>query len=158
LDRLASAKDPADSTFSTDPSPSDHQLSGTDDRGSGGYNVPLDTNPFNSWATVIDCGDIRVTSYDNAYALRQIEEGHHSVLSRGPATNAHAKGPAKGDKTLPRIITLGGDHTITLPLLRSINRAYGPVSVIHFDSHLDTCKFSLLLHPSELLSPPSNPI
>ncbi len=30
---------------------------------SGGYNVPLDTNPFNSWATVLDCGDIPVTSY-----------------------------------------------------------------------------------------------
>lgn len=39
-------------------------------------------------------------------------------------------------ETLPRIITLGGDHTITLPLLRSINKAYGPVTVIHFDSHL----------------------
>jgi arginase family enzyme len=33
-------------------------------------------------------------------------------------------------------LTLGGDHLITLPLLRSINRAYGPVTVIHFDSHL----------------------
>lgn len=33
---------------------------------------------------------------------------------------------------------MGGDHTITLPLLRSMNRAYGPVTVIHFDSHLDT--------------------
>jgi len=32
--------------------------------GSGGYNVPLDTNPFNSWAKVLDCGDIPVTSYD----------------------------------------------------------------------------------------------
>lgn len=31
-------------------------------RFSGGYNVPLDANPFNSWATVIDCGDIPVTS------------------------------------------------------------------------------------------------
>lgn len=30
---------------------------------SGGYNVPLDANPFNSWATVLDCGDIPVTSY-----------------------------------------------------------------------------------------------
>lgn len=29
---------------------------------SGGYNVPLATNPFNSWATVLDCGDIPVTS------------------------------------------------------------------------------------------------
>ena len=25
--------------------------------------MPLDTNPFNSWATVLDCGDIPVTSY-----------------------------------------------------------------------------------------------
>lgn len=106
----------------------------------GGYNVPLAVNPFNSWATVLDCGDIPVTSYDNAYALRQIEEGHYNLLSRPPSTNALVPGPAKGKRTLPRIITLGGDHTITLPLLRSINRAYGPVSVIHFDSHLDTWK------------------
>ncbi|KAM0321779.1 hypothetical protein ACHAQA_009875 [Verticillium albo-atrum] len=104
----------------------------------GGYNVPLATNPFNSWATVLDCGDIPVTSYDNTWALKQIEEGHYNILSREPATAANKKGPAKGQRTLPRVITLGGDHTITLPLLRSINRAYGPVSVIHFDSHLDT--------------------
>lgn len=76
--------------------------------------------------------------YDNTYALDQIEEGHNSILSRAPATDAKKKGPAKNGKTLPRVITLGGDHTITLPLLRSINRAYGPISVIHFDSHLDT--------------------
>ncbi|KAM0149530.1 hypothetical protein ACHAQE_009342 [Botrytis cinerea] len=106
----------------------------------GGYNVPLATNPFDSWATVIDCGDIPVTSYDNSWALHQIEEGHNSILSRAPATDAKKLGPAKNGKTLPRVITLGGDHTITLPLLRSINRAYGPVSVIHFDSHLDTWK------------------
>lgn len=49
-------------------------------------------------------------------------------------------GISKSGKTLPRIITLGGDHTITLPLLRSINKAYGPISVVHFDSHLDTWK------------------
>ncbi|MCJ1366271.1 hypothetical protein MMC16_005399 [Acarospora aff. strigata] len=109
-------------------------------RFSGGYNVPLDANPFNSWATVLDCGDIPVTSYDNAWAIHQIEEGHNTILSRKPATDADKKGPAKNGKTLPRVITLGGDHTITLPLLRSINRAYGPISVIHFDSHLDTWK------------------
>lgn len=119
--------------------------------------MPLDTNPFNSWATVLDCGDIPVTSYvpllhttfstnivtsryDNTWALQQIEEGHNSILSRAPATDSKKKGPALNGKTLPRVITLGGDHTITLPLLRSINRAYGPVSVIHFDSHLDTWK------------------
>ncbi|EMC95089.1 hypothetical protein BAUCODRAFT_525547 [Baudoinia panamericana UAMH 10762] len=104
----------------------------------GGYNVPLDANPFNDWATVIDCGDIPVTSYDNAYAIQQIEEGHNSILMRAPATNANKPGPSLKGKTFPRVITLGGDHTITLPLLRSMNRAYGPITVIHFDSHLDT--------------------
>lgn len=107
-------------------------------RFSGGYNVPLDANPFNDWATVIDCGDIPVTSYDNAFAIHQIEEGHNSILMREPATDAKVPGPSKKGKTLPRVITLGGDHTITLPLLRSMNRAYGPITVIHFDSHLDT--------------------
>jgi len=106
----------------------------------GGYNVPLKANPFDSWAKVIDCGDIPVTSYDNAYALQQIEQGHNLLLSRPPHTDADKPGPSKKGKTLPRLITLGGDHTITLPLLRSINREYGPISVIHFDSHLDTWK------------------
>ncbi|KAI9792926.1 MAG: hypothetical protein M1816_001248 [Peltula sp. TS41687] len=105
---------------------------------SGGYNVPLNANPFHSWATVVDCGDIPVTSYDNVYAIRQIEEGHQSILARDPKTDAYKYGPAKEGKTLPRVITLGGDHTITLPLLRSIHRSYGPITVIHFDSHLDT--------------------
>ena len=104
----------------------------------GGYNVPLASNPFNSWATVLDCGDIPVTSYDNAHALIQIETGHHALLTRPPSTSSDLPGPSKAGKTLPRLLTLGGDHTITLPLLRSINRAYGPISVIHFDSHLDT--------------------
>ncbi|KNG50180.1 agmatinase [Stemphylium lycopersici] len=102
----------------------------------GGYNVPLEANPFNSWAKVIDCGDIPVTSYDNGYALQQIEQGHNLLLSRAPFTHANKPGPSKKGKTLPRMITLGGDHTITLPLLRSINREYGPITVIHFDSHL----------------------
>lgn len=59
---------------------------------------------------------------------------------RAPATAANEPGISQHGKTLPRVITLGGDHTITLPLLRSMNRAYGPITVIHFDSHLDTWK------------------
>lgn len=55
---------------------------------------------------------------------------------RKPYTDSDKAGFSKAGKTLPRVITMGGDHTITLPLLRSINRAYGPVTVIHFDSHL----------------------
>ncbi|KAL4920522.1 arginase family-domain-containing protein [Aspergillus aurantiobrunneus] len=106
----------------------------------GGYNVPLEANPFNNELKILDCGDVPVTSYDNAWAIQQIEEGHNSLLMRKPFTDANEYGLSRAGKTLPRIITMGGDHTITLPLLRSINKAYGPVTVIHFDSHLDTWK------------------
>jgi guanidinobutyrase len=34
-------------------------------------------------------------------------------------------------------VTLGGDHTITLPILRAINRRHGPVGLIHIDAHAD---------------------
>ncbi|KAI8144046.1 arginase family-domain-containing protein [Fennellomyces sp. T-0311] len=98
----------------------------------GGYNVPMDVNPFQAGAKVVDCSDIFVTPYDNELAIKQIQDGHQELLHRTPATASFTK--------FPRIITLGGDHTITLPLLRSIHSAYGPVSVIHFDSHLDTWK------------------
>lgn len=74
--------------------------------------------------------------YDNAWAIQQIEQGHNSLLMRKPFTNANEPGLSRAGKTLPRVITMGGDHTITLPLLRSLNKAYGPVTVIHFDSHL----------------------
>lgn len=40
------------------------------------------------------------------------------------------------DDAVPRIITLGGDHTTTLSALRSTFNHWGAVSVIHFDSHL----------------------
>ncbi|KAI0366658.1 agmatinase [Pilatotrama ljubarskyi] len=114
----------------------------------GGYNVPLAVNPFLSGLKLVDCGDIPVTPYDNQYAIKQIEDGHKELLHRptfSPLGNDTLTGkplvPISADgKNHPRIITLGGDHTIVLPLLRSIYSAYGPISVIHFDSHLDTWK------------------
>jgi agmatinase len=35
-------------------------------------------------------------------------------------------------------VTIGGDHTIALPLLRAMAAKHGPVAVVHFDAHLDT--------------------
>ncbi|KAJ8494390.1 hypothetical protein ONZ45_g13254 [Pleurotus djamor] len=114
----------------------------------GGYNVPLDVNPFQAGLTIVDCGDIPVTPYDNKHAIQQIENGHKSLLQREALSalgNDSVSGRklvplSKDGKSHPRVITLGGDHTIVLPLLRSINSVYGPISVIHFDSHLDTWK------------------
>ncbi|MEI6405830.1 MAG: arginase family protein, partial [Actinomycetes bacterium] len=37
-----------------------------------------------------------------------------------------------------KLVTLGGDHTITLGILRSMVAVHGPIAVIHFDAHLDT--------------------
>lgn len=130
----------------------------------GGYNVPLDINPFQDWARVLDCGDVPVTPYDNDLAIRQMKDGHHkllhtpaktkSITKRINTTTATGKKVttekefskplySKTGKLHPRVITLGGDHTVVLPILRSVHSAYGPISVIHFDSHLDSWKPSV---------------
>ncbi|OAP54110.1 hypothetical protein AYL99_11645 [Fonsecaea erecta] len=80
----------------------------------------------------------RTLRYNNHYTLHQIDDGHTTLLMRRRYTAANDPGIFTAGKTLPRIITLVGDHTITQPLLRSSNKAYGPISVIHIDSHLDT--------------------
>jgi len=36
------------------------------------------------------------------------------------------------------VLTLGGDHTVALPMLRAVSAVHGPVAVVHFDAHLDT--------------------
>jgi agmatinase len=37
-----------------------------------------------------------------------------------------------------RVVALGGDHTVALPILRSVHSVHGPVALVHFDAHLDT--------------------
>jgi agmatinase len=70
--------------------------------------------------------------------LRQIKRSHQKVTS--------FKTAAKENGTVPRIITLGGDHTITLPALRAAHGHFGKVAVLHFDSHLDTWDPDVLSH------------
>lgn len=90
-------------------------------------------NPYINWAKIIDCGDIPVTSFDNALALRQMTEAFEELGTR-PSI---ATGSEYRNK--PKILTLGGDHSIALPALRALTKIYGqPISVVHFDAHLDT--------------------
>ncbi|KAK0661792.1 putative agmatinase 1 [Lasiodiplodia hormozganensis] len=86
-------------------------------------------NAYQSWAKIVDCGDAPLTFLDNTVALKQLDRAHKVLAGR--KTNS-------SDYTTPRIITLGGDHTTTLSALRSTAEKWGPVSVIHFDSHIDT--------------------
>ncbi|ANB13480.1 arginase [Sugiyamaella lignohabitans] len=98
-----------------------------------GFNARAGINPYQDWAKVIDCDDIPVTPVDNKLALRQITEGYNELLSRP----IHYKKDGKPNLP-PRLITLGGDHSIVLGALRSLHKVYGPITVIHFDAHLDT--------------------
>ncbi|CCF42998.1 agmatinase [Colletotrichum higginsianum] len=87
-------------------------------------------NPFRSWATVVDCGDIANSLFDKFEAVQELGQGLGRMASRVPKTTE------KGDNV--RLITIGGDHTITLPSLRALHSVWGEVAVIHFDAHLDT--------------------
>lgn len=66
--------------------------------------------------------------------MQQIEAHTRYILSRPSRPSL-----SQLNSGIPRLITLGGDHTILLPVLRAISGAHGkPVTVVHFDSHLDT--------------------
>ena len=41
-------------------------------------------------------------------------------------------------KDKKKILSAGGDHSITLPILRALSKIYGPLNLIHFDAHYDT--------------------
>jgi agmatinase len=41
-------------------------------------------------------------------------------------------------KGLDHLIALGGDHSVTLPLLRALQPRTGPLALVHFDAHVDT--------------------
>jgi len=85
-----------------------------------GHHVELDCSPFAA-IQVVDAGDVAVTPFSIDEAMQQI--------------SAHASELLPGDR---RVIAIGGDHTIALPMLRSVTRAHGPVALLHFDAHLDT--------------------
>ncbi|KAI0774804.1 agmatinase [Trametes elegans] len=105
--------------------------------GLGTLNVPEDILISDN-LDVVDCGDVPMVFMDNKVALRQLELANAALLSRESLRSYPGESIAKDGKFHPRVLTLGGDHTITLPLLRGVASIYGPVSVIHFDSHLDT--------------------
>lgn len=93
-----------------------------------GFNARAGLNPYTSWASIIDCGDIPITPFDNALAVTQMTEAFTTLGSRKSKS---------GGKT--KLVTLGGDHSIALPALRALNTIHGqPISVLHFDAHLDT--------------------
>ncbi|MET2011892.1 agmatinase [Microbacterium chocolatum] len=84
------------------------------------YNPAQDVFPFGS-QQVADAGDIAANPFDITDAVAHVEAGARELRTRAD-----------------RLVVIGGDHTIALPLLRSVHAEHGPVAVLHFDAHLDT--------------------
>lgn len=99
------------------------------------FNYRAGINPYRSWARVIDCGDIPITPWDNALALRQMTDAFLELGNR----QTPSSGVEPEYRRKPKLMTMGGDHSILLPILRALHAIHGqPVSVLHFDAHMDT--------------------
>jgi agmatinase len=85
-----------------------------------GYHPGLDVQPF-ATQQVVDAGDIAANPFSIDEAIGQIQAGASEL-----------------GETVDRLIAIGGDHTIALPLLRAVRARHGPVALVHFDAHLDT--------------------
>ncbi|MEV0056645.1 agmatinase [Saccharopolyspora shandongensis] len=85
------------------------------------FHVELDAAPLEQ-VQVVDAGDVPCTPYSIDDAVQQIEGFAREVV---------------GDRDR-RLVTIGGDHTVALPMLRAARDKYGPIALIHFDAHLDT--------------------
>jgi guanidinobutyrase / D-arginase len=84
------------------------------------YNPALQVPVF-AGQQVADAGDLAVNPFSIDEAITAVERGARALLERAPF-----------------VLTLGGDHTIALPVLRAVSAVHGPVAVVHFDAHLDT--------------------
>lgn len=84
------------------------------------YNPGLDVSPFEI-AQVADAGDIAANPFNINEAIEAVEAAALDLTAGGAS-----------------LVTIGGDHTIALPLLRAAAHRHGPVALVHFDAHLDT--------------------
>lgn len=83
------------------------------------YNMATRAAPFDS-LQVADIGDVAINTFNLQKSMGIIEDAYDKIM----AANC-------------KPITMGGDHTIALPILRSLKRKYGPVGMVHVDAHAD---------------------
>jgi guanidinobutyrase len=83
------------------------------------YNMATGAAPFDT-LQVADLGDVPVNPYSLEKSLPTITAFYERVLAAGC-----------------KPLTLGGDHTIALPILRALAARHGPVALVHVDAHAD---------------------
>ena len=83
------------------------------------YNMATRAAPFDS-LQIADIGDVAINTFNLQKSIGLIEAAYDEILSHD---------------CIP--LTMGGDHTIVLPILRALARKHGPVGLVHVDAHAD---------------------
>jgi len=83
------------------------------------YNMWTRISPFDS-LQIADIGDVAINTFNLLKSVDIIEQAYDQIAAHGAAP-----------------FTLGGDHTIVLPILRALAKKHGPVGVVHIDAHAD---------------------
>jgi guanidinobutyrase len=83
------------------------------------YNMATRAAPFDS-LQVADIGDVAINTFNLQKSVAIIEAAYDEIL---------------GHDCKP--LTLGGDHTISLPILRALHKKHGPLGIVHVDAHAD---------------------
>ena len=83
------------------------------------YNMATRAAPFDS-LQVADLGDVAINTFNLSKSINIIEQHYRQLTEVG---------------VLP--LTLGGDHTIVLPILRALAAQHGPLALVHVDAHAD---------------------
>jgi guanidinobutyrase len=83
------------------------------------YGMATRAAPFESYQ-VADLGDVPLNTYNLPASINIIERFYDAVLENDVKT-----------------LSIGGDHTITLPILRALHRRHGRMALVHVDAHAD---------------------
>lgn len=83
------------------------------------YNMATRVSPFDH-VQVADLGDVAIDTFDLKRSVEIVEAALAAILAHGCTP-----------------IALGGDHTLTLPILRAVHARHGPVGLVHVDAHAD---------------------
>ncbi len=83
------------------------------------YGMATGAAPFDSFR-IADIGDVPINTFNLRDSIAIIERFYDNVLSH----NA-------------RPVSIGGDHTISLPILRALAKKHGPMALVHVDAHAD---------------------
>lgn len=83
------------------------------------YHMGTGAAPFDS-LQIADIGDLAINTFSLADSLKIIQESYDSILNYDAMPMA-----------------IGGDHSMTLPILRAMHKRHGPVALVHVDAHAD---------------------